>query len=680
MNDQEKTKQQLIAELADLRRRVADDTSDSKGSEVSLRASEDKYRRLYQSLMDAFVSVDMTGRIQEFNDAYCDMLGYEPEELLTKTYIEITPERWHAFQAKIIQDQVLRLGYSEIYQKEYRRKDGTIFPVELRTYLVADDHGKPVAMWAIIRDITARKQAETALMQAHDDLERKVDERTATLQETNERLQREIEERQRAEDALRESEGRYKTLVETSPNAIIMTDLEGRISFASQRTAQLHGSERVEELYGRHPNDFVAAEHQDRFAANMKKILEVGVLRDVEYELIRKDGARFVGELSCSLIHDSKMQPHAMMAIIQDITERKNTQEELKQSHDQLAAICEGMFDGLLVADIETKQFVRINHSLCRMIGYTEDELMSLSVMDIHPAADLPVVLGQFQAQADGRLPVAENVPVLRKDGSVFFADISTTPIDYHGRPCNLGVFHDITTRKEAEEALAREYRVLRRMLEAQDRERQLVAYEIHDGLVQQLTSAAMQFDAFKQLKMDNPQQASDCFSAGLHLLRESISETRRLIAGLRPPILDEAGIVAAISHLIHDAQTHDGPEVEFHSSVKSNRLEPLLENAIFRIVQEGVANVRRHSKSDRAEIRLVQDGNQVRVQIQDWGIGFKPDTVEERCFGLAGIRERARVLGGQATVDSTPGEGTRIVVELPLAGMSENIGGPEHP
>ncbi|MFH1266010.1 MAG: sensor histidine kinase, partial [Planctomycetota bacterium] len=170
----------------------------------------------------------------------------------------------------------------------------------------------------------------------------------------------------------------------------------------------------------------------------------------------------------------------------------------------------------------------------------------------------------------------------------------------------------------------------------------------------------------------DNPQQASECYSAGLHLLRESVAETRRLIAGLRPPILDEAGIMAAISHLIHDVSARNGPDVEFHGSVKSKRLEPMLENAIFRIVQESLTNACRHGKSDRARVELVQDGSQVRVEVQDWGIGFDPESVEERCFGLAGIRERARVLGGRATIDSTPGQGTRIVVELPV-GVSED-------
>jgi PAS domain S-box-containing protein len=133
--------------------------------EKELRQSEQKYRRLYESMMDAFVSVDMSGRIREFNPAYQKMLGYAEEELLRLTYPEITPEKWHESEAQIIREQVLQRGYSGVYEKEYRRKDGTVIPIELRTLLIKDDAGRPNGMWAIVRDITERKQAEAALQQ-----------------------------------------------------------------------------------------------------------------------------------------------------------------------------------------------------------------------------------------------------------------------------------------------------------------------------------------------------------------------------------------------------------------------------------------------------------------------------------------------------------------------------------
>jgi PAS domain S-box-containing protein len=107
----------------------------------------------------------MDGWIQESNRAYQEMLGYTDEELLRFTYLDVTPERWHAFQAEIIEKQVLRRGFSDVYRKEYRRKDGTEFPVELRTFLLRDEQGGPAGMWAIVRDITDRKKAEAVLME-----------------------------------------------------------------------------------------------------------------------------------------------------------------------------------------------------------------------------------------------------------------------------------------------------------------------------------------------------------------------------------------------------------------------------------------------------------------------------------------------------------------------------------
>jgi PAS domain S-box-containing protein len=136
------------------------DITERRTASEALRGSEKKYRQLHESLRDAFVRVAMDGRIMEFNDSYRKMLGYAADELQALTYIDLTPENWHAGEAAIVQTQILPKGYSDIYEKEYRRKDGTVFPVELRTFLLRDDAGTPSGMWAIVRDLTERKQAE----------------------------------------------------------------------------------------------------------------------------------------------------------------------------------------------------------------------------------------------------------------------------------------------------------------------------------------------------------------------------------------------------------------------------------------------------------------------------------------------------------------------------------------
>jgi PAS domain S-box-containing protein len=346
--------------------------------------------------------------------------------------------------------------------------------------------------------------------------------------------------------------------------------------------------------------------------------------------------------------------------------------EALHQSHAELKAIYDGMADGVLVADKQTKWFLGVNPAICRMLGYSEEELLSMSVSDIHPRQSVPWVLDRFQAEGEGRLPVNDNCPVLRKDGTVFYADIACGPIVYNGRPCVVGLFHDITERKKADEALRQEQRILRRLLESSEHERQLVSYEIHDGLAQLLAAALMQLELNE--KENDPRLAGSAYDLAVQMIRESHAEARRLIRGLRPLQLDDAGVVPAIQSLVEEANRQGEPEIELHSDLPLARFEPLLENTIFRIVQECVTNACRHSKSRKVRIDLAEQGDQLRIEVEDWGVGFDLRHAGKGHFGLEGIQERARAFGGHAVINSGPGKGTDVIVEIPLHGSSATV------
>ena len=162
-------------------------------------------------------------------------------------------------------------------------------------------------------------------------------------------------------------------------------------------------------------------------------------------------------------------------------------------------------------------------------------------------------------------------MPFLRRDGSVFYADVVSSRILYNERLCRISFLHDVTERKQAEEAVERERRTLKHLLQSSDHERQVIAYEIHDGLAQHLAGAIMQFDAFDHLKETKAKQAADAYHAGMTMLRQGHFEARRLISGVRPPILDEAGIVAAISHLVNEERRQKGPKIEFQQRSSSS-------------------------------------------------------------------------------------------------------------
>lgn len=138
---------------------ISEDITDRKRAEEKLSQSKIRYRKLYDSMIDAFLRVDISGQIQEYNHSFSEMLGYSDEELITLAIQDLTPEKWLAFENYIVETQILPRGYSDVYEKEFRKKDGTVVPVELRTTLIRDDTGQADGMWAIVRDITDRKQA-----------------------------------------------------------------------------------------------------------------------------------------------------------------------------------------------------------------------------------------------------------------------------------------------------------------------------------------------------------------------------------------------------------------------------------------------------------------------------------------------------------------------------------------
>lgn len=145
---------------------------EKKNQELELHKSEERYRQLHETMTDCFVQTTMTGEIVDVNRSYLEMLGYDEKEIKKLKYHDITPTRWHKFEQKIVETQILPRGYSDIYEKEYIKKDGVIFPVELRTYLLRDDSGNPIGMWAIVRDITERKHAEEKIKNQLNELKK----------------------------------------------------------------------------------------------------------------------------------------------------------------------------------------------------------------------------------------------------------------------------------------------------------------------------------------------------------------------------------------------------------------------------------------------------------------------------------------------------------------------------
>ncbi len=213
---------------------------------------------------------------------------------------------------------------------------------------------------------------------------------------------------------------------------------------------------------------------------------------------------------------------------------------------------------------------------------------------------------------------------------------------------------------------LRAEHDLLHIRIKAYDRDRQLMAYEIHDGLLQYLAGALWQIEGvLGRTELDS--QSRKMLSEAQQWLRQAMAEARCVLSGLRPPLLDEEGILAALDRLAAENSEPGKLQIAVDRTLKLRRLDPLLEGAIFRIVQESLGNVRKHSQAKHAQVRLAENGDRLLLSIQDDGQGFSVDAVPPDRLGLQGIRKRAQLLGGTAKIESAIGEGTRMNVDLPL-------------
>jgi PAS domain S-box-containing protein len=297
------------------------DITDQKRAEEAMRESERKFRELFEGSRDGFAHVDLDGNILEFNKSFQKMLDYEEEELKRLSYRDLTPQEWHEMEADIIQNQVLPYGYSEIYEKEYRRKDGTILPVSLRTYLFQDGKGNPRGMWAFVRDITEPKRLEEELRRYRDELESRIKERTAELSTANQDLQ--------------QKETLLRKVLESLPVGVWITDPKGRIIQSNPEGREIWGGASYvgPDQYGEYKGWWVDTgnriEPEDWAAARAIRKRETSLNEEIEIECF--DGSRKIILISAIPLRNDKNEITGALVITDDITERRSTEQRIRQ-------------------------------------------------------------------------------------------------------------------------------------------------------------------------------------------------------------------------------------------------------------------------------------------------------------------------------------------------------------
>jgi PAS domain S-box-containing protein len=400
--------------------------------EAALRRAEARNRALIESLRDAYVVVAMDGTLRECNDHYCAMLGYSADELRALRYQDLTPARWHAMEERIVQEQILPRGYSDVYEKEYRRKDGTVFPVELRTVLSREPDAPPV-MWAIVRDITERK---------------------------------------RTEGALRASEERFRLALRNAPVSIAAQDQTLRYVWAyNQRSAT------PEEIVGHVDEELFTPEEAARLTAIKRRVLGEGAIVREQLWLDRPIGRMFVDVL-WEPIHDAHGAICGVSTVTLDLTPTKLAEEAHLRSEHQLRVLIDHLSAGVALIDARGA-FTLSNARFREMFGLRSDA----KVRDVSDGG-----WGAWRVfDASGRLLELDEHPVrkavLRRasvhdelvavelpgGGPLRWMQVSAAPLFDEGGAleCVICTYGDVTERIAAERAVRENEATLKGILDA---------------------------------------------------------------------------------------------------------------------------------------------------------------------------------------------------------------------
>jgi PAS domain S-box-containing protein len=310
------------------------DITDRKRAEEELRVSEERHRLLLEVSPDPIVIYDIEGKATYVNPAFSETFGWSINDLLGKRIDFVPEENWPETRAAIrrmIQGEKVQLFETKRFTKDKRTLD-----IQLSSALFFDRDEKPKGNIVILRDITAQKRAEEILRNAHNEMEQRVKERTAELVSTTEKLQQEIKEHQRSEEALRESKERFRSLTEVTSDWIWEVDKDGFYTYSSPKVFDILGY-RAEEIVGKTPFDFMSSPEADQVFMIFNKIRASQKSFDcLENINLHKNGRSVVLESSGVPIFDTNGKFTGYRGIDRDITQRKRIQEELQKAHDEL--------------------------------------------------------------------------------------------------------------------------------------------------------------------------------------------------------------------------------------------------------------------------------------------------------------------------------------------------------
>ena len=603
------------------------DISARKRGEEALRASEARFRALVEHSNDGIALFGADGAVLYASPSTTNVLGYLPEEVHRRNVLEfVRPDCRDAVRERLA-ESLRRPGVGISSGAYVQHKDGQWRFLEgIFTNLLHEP-----SVGAIVnnyRDITDRKQAE---------------------------------------EALRESESFRRTIFDSEPECVKVVGRDFTLLDMNPAGLMMIGASSREQVVGQSVLTLIAPEWRSSFTEIHERVLQ-GNSVVAEFEICGLDGVRRRMETHAVPLRNNESLVVGQLAITRDISERRRSEEALRESEERYRELFENAKDAIYVHDLSGR-YTSVNRAAEKLSGFSREQILGKHFSNFVSPRDLKHVRTNFCRKLDEENETIYEVNMVSRDGRRIPVEVSSRLVYEKGVAVGVqGSARDITDRKRAQEA-QRLYS--RRLIQAQETERAKIARELHDEIGQVLTAVRINLQSIKNsCSIDGSVPPLD---DSIGVVDEALGRVRELSIELRPSLLDDLGLHAALRWYVDRYAQRTGIIAEVLNGFEGDsRLPRELETACFRIAQEALTNVARHARAASVSVQLQRSRERILLTIVDDGVGFIIDQLRRSetpasALGLRGMEERALAVGGYLEIDSGVQRGTRIRATFPL-------------
>ena len=585
--------------------------------------------KLIDSLPGVFYFYDANGKFIRWNKTFEEVTGYSGEEIA-----QMHPTHFFADDEKeYITERIMGVFENGVNDAEanFLTKNGEKIPYYFKAVLI-QYQGKPCLLGTGI-DIAKRKMAEQQL----------------TF-----------------------SEYRFRSIIEQFPYPVVIYNKKGDY-VQTNEAWEIMWEDKRENVKG-----YNIRKDPQMIASGLSVYVEaayageVAISEPYEYDpaLIGQKGKKRWMVMTLYPLKGQNDEISEVVLVLHDVTDRKVAEDQLRMSAEKYKLLFENNPLPMWMLRLPEYNFTDVNHATLSQYGYSREEFLALNILDLRPEEEA----ARFNAVLNTNMRGVHYAGIWKhkkKNGTLLYVDVITHDFINDGKATRMVLANDVTEKYIADEKLKESFAAIRELTEhlqnIREQERAHMAREIHDELGQLLTVLKMDVSWLNKRVVTTEPAIKEKFTELLEMLDTTVKTVRRIASELRPTLLDDLGLVAAMEWHLEEFEKRSGIAKEFSTSVTEVAIDDSMKIGLFRILQESLTNVARHSQAQKVNVGLEKNNGHIILKITDNGKGFDTSRTTRKTLGLLGMKERTEMMGGEYQITSKPGEGTVVEVKVPV-------------